>query len=685
MTALRLGEGAKVSMLYRYVHPSKVVRESFPNILFHDRLPNCTVLRQEMKKISRRQQLAVVFTCPYFGADIELYCVRRWLTIHSEGPEDKLFDVSEAGDVEEEAEERDHPINNVAERANAGQPVLEEDLASVRGRIDIDDDNAPAPENRPETGNTTNNIMEDEWGHNGMCHRKASGATNNQPKLPNLPRDAQPSLVKLFETLFFVGYIKTHMIPTMNKTLTPPTTYGEFLRWLGIWFLISTIQGPQRREFWSTANVSAFDAAPFRCSEYMSRYRFENILQALSFTDRDPPTFQDRFWEVRDMIKAWVDNMKENFVAGWMNCLDESMSVWTNMFTCPGFMYVPRKPWPFGNEYHTICCGLCGVLFDLELVEGKDRPTELPQPEFDQHGKTVGLLVRLTKSLWGTGKLVILDSGFCVVKGLVELKKKGVFASALIKKRRYWPKYIDGDAIKTHFEEAEVGSADALRGSLDNIDFHVFAMKEPDYTMMLMSTYGTNNRESGKESKRQWKDDGGHQREVIFRYPEVVHNHYKYRHYIDDHNSKRHQPISLEVIWATARWSCRVFAFLLAVTEVNMFLCDNFFYDAGHSCMLGFRKLVARALIYNEYYAQEEEESPRRSQRKNSRYCRAHELLTIPPFKKFRSDGCFENCKTKHNQRLCQCGKRTRTYCKCSPGIHLCSECYVEHRLEDDK
>ena len=41
----------------------------------------------------------------------------------------------------------------------------------------------------------------------------------------------------------------------------------------------------------------------------------------------------------------------------------------------------------------------------------------------------------------------MLDSGFCVLKGIAELKKKGVFAAALIKKRRYWPKFIDGDAI----------------------------------------------------------------------------------------------------------------------------------------------------------------------------------------------------------------------------------------------
>ena len=54
--------------------------------------------------------------------------------------------------------------------------------------------------------------------------------------------------------------------------------------------------------------------------------------------------------------------------------------------------------------------------------------------EFSEHGKTVGLLLRLTKPIWGTGRVVVLDSGFCVVKGIIALKKKGHFLSGTDKK-----------------------------------------------------------------------------------------------------------------------------------------------------------------------------------------------------------------------------------------------------------
>ena len=163
----------------------------------------------------------------------------------------------------------------------------------------------------------------------------------------------------------------------------------------------------------------------------------ERIDQHLSFTDRTPPEFVDRFWEVRQMQDEWKANMKELFYPAWVVCLDESMSIWHCQWTCPGFVFCPRKPHPLGNEYHTICCAITGILFDFELVEGKDHPNELPPLMYVEFGMPGGLLLRLTKTIHGTGRYVILDSGFCVLKAIVGLRQHGVFSGALIKKRRY--------------------------------------------------------------------------------------------------------------------------------------------------------------------------------------------------------------------------------------------------------
>ena len=134
-------------------------------------------------------------------------------------------------------------------------------------------------------------------------------------------------------------------------------------------------------------------------------------------------------------------------------------------------------------------------------------PTDENNKPFDDLGKTVGTLLQLTEPVWGSGRVFVLDSGFCVLQAIVELRKKGLFAAALIKKRRYWPKYIPGESILAHFAEKGIGELDALQGMLDDVKFHVVAMKEPDYVMMFMTTYGTL-APVGEEKKRHYLVNG---------------------------------------------------------------------------------------------------------------------------------------------------------------------------------
>jgi hypothetical protein len=50
------------------------------------------------------------------------------------------------------------------------------------------------------------------------------------------------------------------------------------------------------------------------------------------------------------MIRAWNKNMANRFVATWVMCLDESMSIWHNKWKYPGWIFCPCKSHPFGNE-----------------------------------------------------------------------------------------------------------------------------------------------------------------------------------------------------------------------------------------------------------------------------------------------------------------------------------------------
>ena len=220
----------------------------------------------------------------------------------------------------------------------------------------------------------------------------------------------------------------------------------------------------------------------------MTPTRFKDITRCLRFTDKKPPSYVDKFWEVRQMIQSWNINMALVFVVSWITCLDESMSIWYNRWTCPGWVFCPRKPHPFGNEWHTACCGMTRILFSIELVEGKDRPREMGRQEFDVLGKTVGLLLRMLKSVFNTGRYIVLDSGFCVLKALIELRQNGLFGCALIKKRRYWPALVPGNAMEEHFFDKGVGDVDAIIGTAKSSNgstfpYTLWGMKEPDYVM----------------------------------------------------------------------------------------------------------------------------------------------------------------------------------------------------------
>lgn len=226
----------------------------------------------------------------------------------------------------------------------------------------------------------------------------------------------------------------------------------------------------------------------------------------------------------------------------------------------------------------------------------------------------------------------MLDLGFCVLKGLIELKEKGLAAVALIKKQWYRIKYIDGEVIKEHFLDKEVGDTDALLGSFENHQFHVLAMMEPDYAMMMMmSTYGT----SSRVGRFTIRNLGNNQPRITCQYPEVIANHFSYRHIVRMITMpRRHAPTSLTVVQVTKSRPNRVFALLPAVTDINAMLCADHFYGREEQSTLDFRKEFSKALINNVYIREEQEKELRRSARNVGNG--EHQLSSLPKNKKIK-------------------------------------------------
>ncbi len=190
------------------------------------------------------------------------------------------------------------------------------------------------------------------------------------------------SFVDIFLHLLPIQFLEHLIVKATSSVLVGEslmrTTLGKMLRYIGMWLLISCYMKPPKY-FWSHAMRTTTiaeddledklnDTPLFTFNRYMLWRCFLAITLALRFTSANPPTFSDKFWEVRDLILSWNNHMQAVFIASWALCLDKLMSIWHSQWTCPGWVFCPCKPHPFGNEYHMACCALSGIMFLMEMV-----------------------------------------------------------------------------------------------------------------------------------------------------------------------------------------------------------------------------------------------------------------------------------------------------------------------------
>ena len=180
------GVGAIVSALLRFIHPSKHIRNKFPNIFQGQRLENCETIRQEVKKVSRKEQLVLVVRREDFenpdDSYIELHGVKRYWKVSQEGHPDYFFDA--IAPTDENANSQDDTLmpEAVSEHIN-GNSCTTETIQALRDEVDVDDDNEPAPNNIPQSTDSTSSPLSAEWGHSGFCYRKSLLMQNSGAKI----------------------------------------------------------------------------------------------------------------------------------------------------------------------------------------------------------------------------------------------------------------------------------------------------------------------------------------------------------------------------------------------------------------------------------------------------------------------------------------------------------------------
>ncbi len=350
-------------------------------------------------------------------------------------------------------------------------------------------------------------------------------------------------------------------------------------------------------------------------------------------------------------------------------------------------MSLPRKPHPFGNEYHLIANGDKGwfIMWHICLVEGKDWP-KLPNGQWafptkwEQKGynKTVDLLLDMRKPIHRTGKVVTKDSGFCIMSGVMALHAHGVFGQFLIKKRGYWPQKVPGDQIDEYMKGKGLGAVESFVQDLGGTPFYINCCRDADYITKIMSTHGTLDEVEGHSTWRcidgEWK---------LFRYAEPFSRHNKEKHWVNNMNNLRHDPIGLENTWKTKWWPNCQFTFLMSIAEVNAGQARARARDEKPDPTLTFRRKLAMQMMTNKI--QDDGVIAASPPRRPSRRAPSHVLM-----KSMKKQGKwnsytrqFNKTKTLYVVHPCSdCSKTTWSYCPCDPGRDLCGVCFGKH-LQD--
>mmetsp|Transcript_5873 Transcript_5873/g.14984 ORF Transcript_5873/g.14984 Transcript_5873/m.14984 type:complete len:441 (+) Transcript_5873:607-1929(+) len=398
----------------------------------------------------------------------------------------------------------------------------------------------------------------------------------------------------MFFHFFPLQFVEDVVLPQTNKAggeifRRAPVTLPEFKVWLGLVMQMSLYPGAGvRAQFWAQEQ-DELNPLPM-LGRYMSRRRFESIFKHLTIWESPPPLYRDPFFQLREFFAAWHEMMFKHYRPSWLNCGDESMCFCSNP-KCPGFILCPRKPKPTGNEYNTLADNKTRIVFSFELREGKDAPPQIPR-EGAELGAIPGIMVLLTKPIRGTGNVGVWDSGFCVLRGLVNLRKRGIFSAIFVKKRKYWPKNVPCAAMKDHLSSKPLGTVAAKMGEYrgpecpDGIPFWLCGQRDRDYVLQLMCTYGTT------EPKGPPVYRGGE----FFPRAEPFADYYTARNAVDNANNRRQGCVSIEEGFETRSWWKRQFIFILAMCETNA--CNAYNHFGGHSVSSReFRKVLAKKLL----------------------------------------------------------------------------------------
>ena len=243
---------------------------------------------------------------------------------------------------------------------------------------------------------------------------------------------------------------------------------------------------------------------------------------------------------------------------------------------------------------------------------------------------------------------------------------------------------MKGNEIDEHFADKPLGYTETLvterdDGSGGKVSFLIHCQKDDGYVTKMMSTHGVLTEVNNHETSRvlangSWKK---------FKYPEPISRHNHAKHWVDDVNSRRHDPIAINDVWRTKWWPTWQLTMFVGVAEVNANNTRARARGVPAEPQLDFRKSLAWKMIENNLNDDGEiisEPEPVRT-RSAQAIIAEHSFETRPNFSSVWLGDHWKKSKDMYQKTVCRCGQRCRTYCACDKSVTLCKNCYGLHLL----
>ena len=296
------------------------------------------------------------------------------------------------------------------------------------------------------------------------------------------------------------------------------------------------------------------------------------------------------------------------------------------------------------------------------------------------------LVLRCTENWQNTERVIAMDSAFCVTHALVELRKVGLLACTIAKKKKYWPKDVPGDAIVMHIKGKPIGKICTNQIEVEKCNIRVFAVQHTKHPFVLLATYGTS---CLVGPVRRAKDTDGSV--IRFRRNQPIDDYYTARHAVDDHNRARQGTgHDFEKKWNSRSWDIRQLAFLISSSIVNAHLARRRFdRQAPDQSLLVFKRELALQLLNLDSKDSAEpgnvaSRTRHQTAARNTPKQSIHHLESMPPHTGAR--GNYVN--TAYPQWRCRgyagrkCQRKVRTFCACMSGMWMCKSCHPWHVVE---